>query len=41
MANDSILTVDDYPEPRPLYLKSRNRYIVCVSVPSRLKHLLA
>jgi len=40
MANDSILTVDDYPEPRPLYLKSRNRYIVCVSVPSRLKHLL-
>ena len=40
MENDSILTVDDYPEPRPLYLKSRNRYVVCVSVPSRLKHLL-
>lgn len=40
MADDSILTVDDYPEPRPLYLKSRNRYVVCVSVPSKLKHLL-
>ena len=34
-----ILTTDDYPPPRPLFLKARGKYMVSVSIPRAISHL--
>ncbi|MDB4230050.1 hypothetical protein N9805_05135 [Paracoccaceae bacterium] len=34
-----ILTTDDYPAPRPLFLKARGKYMVSVSIPRAISHL--
>ena len=37
--NFTILTIDDYPEPRPIYLKARGKWAVEVSIPPSIRFL--